>query len=83
MRAIKLKLSEDISVVLWMKKKQTVTTSSVKGTGHNKFVQRGPTLSGVRVFEDTTYLMNITDKMLLVLEFQLTQKYSASKRPHC
>ena len=50
------------------------------GTGHYKFVQRGPTLSG----EDTTYLMlNITDKILLALKFELTQKYAASKSQHC
>ena len=35
-----------------------------KGTGHNKFIRRGPTLSR----EDTTYLMNITFKILLALK---------------
>ena len=51
-----------------------------------KFVQRGPTLSGlsgVGVIKDTTYLMNITGKSLLVLKFELTQKCSASIRQHC
>ena len=33
--------------------------------------------------EDTTYLMNITDKILLALTFDLTEKYSASKGQHC
>ena len=55
-----------------------------KETGNNTFVRRGPTLSGVKgVIEDTTYLMNITEKILLVLKFELTQKYSASKSQHC
>ena len=54
-----------------------------KGTGHNKFVRRVPTLSGAGVIEDTTYLVNITDKILLALKFDLTQKYSASKSQHC
>ena len=56
---------------------------SIKGTGHNKFVQRGPTLYGVGVIEDTIYLMKITDKILLTLKFEMTQKYSASKSHHC
>ena len=49
-----------------------------KGTGHNKFVQIGPTLFGLGgVIEDTTYtyLVNISNKILLALKFELTQKY--------
>ena len=38
---------------------------------------------GREVIEDSTYLMKITDKILLALKFELTQKYSASKRQHC
>ena len=38
---------------------------------------------GRGVIKDTTYLMNITDKILLALKFELTQKYSASKSQHC
>ena len=54
-----------------------------KGTGHNKFVRRGPTLSGIGGFiEYTTCLMNTTNKILLALKFELTQKYSASKSQH-
>ena len=34
---------------------------------------------GREVIEDTTCLMNITDKILLALKFELKQKYSASK----
>ena len=30
------------------------------------------------VIEDNTYVMNITDKILLALKFEFTQKYSAS-----
>ena len=60
---------------------------SFKGTGHNRFVQRGPILSGVGggggAIEDTTFLMNITDNILLALKFELIQKYSASKSQHC
>ena len=52
----------------------------------NKFVRRGPTLSGVGwggvggggIKDTTTYLMNITVKKLLALILELTQKYSAS-----
>ena len=33
--------------------------------------------------EDTTYLMNITNKILWALKFELTQKFSASKSQHC
>ena len=67
-------------------------TNIYKGTGYNKFVRRGPTLSGVRGrgggggggIEDTTCLIiNITDKTLLPLKFELTQKYSDSKIQHC
>ena len=52
-----------------------------KRTGHNKFVPWGYTLSGVGAegIEDTTYLTNIIDKILLALKFKLSQKYSASK----
>ena len=61
---------------------------SVKGTGHNKFVRRGTTLYGVGGggggIEDNTYLMKlITNKILLALKFELTEKYSASKSQHC
>ena len=38
---------------------------------------------GRGVIEDTTYLKNITDKILLALKFELTQKYSASKSQQC
>ena len=38
---------------------------------------------GRGVIKDTTYLMNITDKILMALKFELTQKYSASKSQHC
>ena len=48
-----------------------------KGTGHTKFVQRGTTLSG-----DTTYLMNVTNKILLALKFELTHKYSDRVKSH-
>ena len=37
---------------------------------------------GVIEFEGTTCLMNITDKILLALKFEFTQKYSASKGQH-
>ena len=48
------------------------------GADENKFVRRGPTLSGVgRLFKPP--LMNITDKILLALKFGLTKKYSARK----
>ena len=40
-------------------------------------------LGGGGVIEDTTYLMNIADKILLALKFELTQKYSANKSQHC
>ena len=40
-------------------------------------------VSGRGVIEDTTYLMNIGDKILLPLKFELTQEYSASKSQHC
>ena len=36
-------------------------------------------MRGSGVIEDTTCLMNSTDKILLALKFELTQKYSASK----
>ena len=45
----------------------------ILGTCHNKFVRRGPTLSGVGGgggIEDSTYLLNI--------KFELTEKYLAS-----
>ena len=46
-----------------------------RGTGHSKFVRKGPTLSGVGgVIEDTTYLMNISETNLLALNFELTQE---------
>ena len=32
--------------------------------------------------EGTTYLMNITEKKLLALQFELTQKYSVTKSQH-
>ena len=35
------------------------------------------------VIKDTTYLMNITDKILLALKFELTQEYSAGESQHC
>ena len=60
-----------------------------KGTGHNKFVfeEDPPCLGwggGGGAFEDTTYLINITDQILLVLKFEITQKYYlASKSEHC
>ena len=38
---------------------------------------------GGRVIKDTTYLMNLTDKILLAFKFELTQKYSVSKSQHC
>ena len=38
---------------------------------------------GGGVIEDTTYLMNITNKIVLALKFELTQKYSASKGQRC
>ena len=34
---------------------------------------------GKGVIEDTSYLIKITDKILLALKFDFTQKYSASK----
>ena len=58
---------------------------SDKGTtGHNKFCSKKTHLDWSRgVIEDTIYLMNITDTILLALTFELTQKYSASKSQHC
>ena len=38
---------------------------------------------GRKAIEDTTYLINMTDKILLALKFELTQKESASKSQHC
>ena len=38
---------------------------------------------GTEVNEDTTHLMDITDKISLVLNFKSNQKYSANKRQHC
>ena len=35
------------------------------------------------VMEDTTYLMNITEKNVLDLKCELTPKYSARKSQHC
>ena len=57
---------------------------SVKGTGHYKLVQRGPTLYGVGggggVIEDNTYLMNfITDKILFALKFEFTEKFQLAR----
>ena len=59
-----------------------------EGTGHDKFIQTGPTLSGVKGgggggIEDATCFMNISDKISLALQFELTQEYSASKSRHC
>ena len=54
-----------------------------EGTGHKKLIQRGPTLSGVGGYQKHTLLMYITNKILLALKFELTQKYSASKNQHC
>ena len=54
-----------------------------KGTGHNKFnlFEEDPPCLGRKVFEDVTfdYLMNMTNKTLLALKFELTLKFSASK----
>ena len=44
--------------------------------------EEDPPCLGRRIIEDTTYLMNISDKILLVLKFELTQKYSARKSQH-
>ena len=38
---------------------------------------------GRGVIKDTTYLMNITDKMFLAFKIKLAQKYPASKSQHC
>ena len=38
---------------------------------------------GGGVIKDTTYLMNIADKILLALKFESTQKYPGSKSQHC
>ena len=46
------------------------------------FEEDSPCL-GKGVIEDTTYLMNITNKILLALKFALTQSYSASQSQHC
>ena len=47
-----------------------------KGTGQNKFVGRGSVLPGVGwVIEDTTYLMNIIDKILLALKFEFRRMH--------
>ena len=59
----------------------------IEGTGHSKFVRTGPTLSGGEgrgVIVNTTYLMNIADKLLLALKFELTQnsKYSDDESQH-
>ena len=47
--------------------------------------ERGPMTPclGKGVIEDTTYLVNITDRILLALKFELTQKYSVGKSWHC
>ena len=37
---------------------------------------------GEGVIEDTTCFMNITDKILLALKFELTQKYSSTESQH-
>ena len=58
-------------------------TNIYKGTGYNTFVRSGPTLSGVRGRGGTYLIINITDKTLLALKFELTQKYSDSKIQHC
>ena len=50
-----------------------------KTTGDNKFV-RGRWIQlvwGRGVIKDTTYLLNITDKILLYLKFELTQIHFA------
>ena len=49
----------------------TATSNAIKElTGHNRFVWRGPTLSGVAgVIKNTYYFMNITDRNLLALKF--------------
>ena len=64
----------------------------VMGTGHNKFFRRGNTYhrvcdggggGGGVVINDTTYLIDITDKISLALKFEWSQKYSASGSQHC
>ena len=50
-----------------------------KGTIHNKFVPKRPTLSAVgRLLKTPTITCT-----LLALKFELTQKYSASKSQYC
>ena len=54
-----------------------------KGTGYNRFARTGLTLFGVGgggYRSDTTYLMNITDKLSMTLKFELTQKHLAGKK---
>ena len=55
----------------------------VMGTDQNKFVPRGPTLSGgegwgwgVNVIEDTTCLMNINNKTSYALKFELAEMFN-------
>ena len=45
--------------------------------------EEDPPCLGKGGIEDTTYLMKITDKILLAWKFGLTQKYSASKNQYC
>ena len=53
--------------------------SGLKGTGHNKFVRRGSTLSGVGGLSKTRPISST----LLALKFELTKKNSAGKSQHC
>ena len=46
-------------------------------------LEEDPPCLGYGVIEDTIDLMNITNKILLALKFELTQKYSAGKSQHC
>ena len=53
------------------------------GGGLIIFFEEDPPCLGRRVIKDTTYLVNVTDKISLALKFELTQKYSASKSQYC
>ena len=53
----------------------------IKGTGHNKFVRRGPTLSGVGGYR--THYLSHEHYSQNFIDIKKYKKYSASKSQHC
>lgn len=45
-------------------------------------LEQDPPCLGKGVIQDTTYLLKITDTILLAFKFELTLEYSASKSSH-